>query len=91
MLPKDHPQNSTLNAGQTVRFTCKATGNPPTIRYVWRFKDAIISSERSSTFSKENIVKDDEGRYSCSGVNIRGEGPQAYAYLFIKSMYNSIF
>jgi hypothetical protein len=87
MLPEDHPKNSTVNAGQTVRFACKATGNPPTKYYVWRFKGAKMPGKMFPTYTKSHVNRDDEGRYSCSGVNSRGEGPRVYVYLFIKSMY----
>ncbi|XP_068687452.1 hemicentin-1-like isoform X2 [Montipora foliosa] len=89
-FPKDHPQNHTVAVGETVTFYCKTIGNPPTKRLKWQFNGVDIPGEScdngcsSIQYTKNAVVHQDAGQYSCIGYNDLGYGPPATAELFVK-------
>ncbi|XP_068687446.1 uncharacterized protein [Montipora foliosa] len=89
-FPKDHPQNHTVAVVETVTFYCKTIGNPPTKRHKWQFNSVDISGEScdngcsSIQYTKNAVVQQDAGQYSCIGYNDLGYGPPASAELFVK-------
>ncbi|XP_068687447.1 uncharacterized protein [Montipora foliosa] len=89
-FPEDHPKNHTVAVGETVTFYCKTIGNPPTKRHKWQFNGVDIPGEScdngcsSIQYTKNAVVHQDAGQYSCIGYNDLGYGPPATAELFVK-------
>ncbi|XP_068687443.1 protein turtle homolog B-like isoform X1 [Montipora foliosa] len=89
-FPEDHPKNHTVAVGETVTFYCKTIGNPPTKRHKWQFNGVDIPGESCDNgcpfirYTKNGVVQQDAGRYSCIGYNDLGYGPPATAELFVK-------
>lgn len=89
-FPEDHPKNHTVAVGETVTFYCKTIGNPPTKRHKWQFNGVDIPGEScdngcsSIQYTKNAVVQQDAGQYSCIGFNDLGYGPPATAELFVK-------
>ncbi|XP_075038771.1 hemicentin-1 [Mixophyes fleayi] len=81
------PTNVSLNEGEKLRLSCKATGNPyPQI--TWAYMDRIISAQAG--WSKllndlviEKVSKQDAGTYTCIAENIVAS-INTTVYVFVK-------
>ncbi|XP_013407943.1 uncharacterized protein LOC106171955 [Lingula anatina] len=61
------PSNTTVSTGESVQFTCEATGDP-TPDYSW-FKDGEALGITSKTLRLESVSDSDAGSYSCRAEN----------------------
>ncbi|XP_075689566.1 hemicentin-1 [Rhinoderma darwinii] len=67
------PSNVSLNEGEKLRLSCKATGNPSP-KITWAYKDRIIAAQTGqSNFLNdlviERILKVEDGAYTCIAEN----------------------
>ncbi|XP_073439014.1 hemicentin-1 [Dendrobates tinctorius] len=67
------PANVSLNEGENLRLSCKATGNPSP-KIMWAYKDRIITAQQGQSklptgLVIERILKEEEGAYTCTAEN----------------------
>jgi len=66
-----------VDAGTSINFTCKSSGNPKPVT-TWLFNNQLINNARTELLDNRHtlIIKDvgrqDEGRYECVASNIGG-------------------
>ncbi|MFV0470900.1 MAG: immunoglobulin domain-containing protein [Paludibacteraceae bacterium] len=69
-LITSHPQNQTVNVGETATFSITATGN--NLAYQWKKDGATIAGATNATYSKANVQSTDAGVYTCVVSNAGG-------------------
>ncbi|KAM3915384.1 hemicentin-1 [Leptodactylus fuscus] len=81
------PSNASLNEGEKLRLSCKATGNPfPKI--TWAYKDKIIAAQPGQSklvtdLVIERILKEEDGAYTCIAENTLSS-VNTTAYVFVR-------
>ena len=65
-----HPDNVTVLTGQSVNFTCSATGTD--VVYQWMRNGVIISDDNSNVLRINKIKQSDDGVYHCIAGNKGG-------------------
>ncbi|MDR1717012.1 MAG: immunoglobulin domain-containing protein [Prevotella sp.] len=66
----NHPQNQTVNVGETATFSITATGS--NLTYQWKKDGATIAGATNATYSKANVQSTDAGVYTCVVSNTGG-------------------
>ncbi|XP_013380566.1 uncharacterized protein LOC106151731 [Lingula anatina] len=75
------PRNTTVTTGESVQFTCQATGDP-TPDYSW-FKDGEALGITSQTLRLESVTDSDAGSYSCRAENYIAGDDSESGYLTV--------
>ena len=90
-----HPNNTEVNAGDTVNFSCSAEAYPRP-DFTWRFGATNLTADESiaigslvgndpytSTLTLKTVKSSDAGSYSCVVTNTRGNASSQAASLTV--------
>jgi autotransporter-associated beta strand protein len=78
------PQNQVAVAGNTVTFTCSASGTPAPA-YQWRFNGTNLSGATATALLLPNVAMGQAGSYSVAVTNVAGLTNSASAVLSVYS------
>ena len=86
------PLDGIVTEGSTVTLQCSATGKPNTITYTWKHasNDIIIGGRYSlngGSLTISNIIRDDDGIYTCYASNGVGQPDSASATVTVYCKY----
>eukprot|EP00794_Sanderia_malayensis_P013958 gene13958-15414_t len=76
------PINQTIREFQYASLTCRAIGKPPLTAYLWK-QNGIARAESSETIVFPKATRQDNGLYTCAGVNSVGVGKPAVVFLSV--------
>lgn len=94
----DQPQSTTVDAGQSVQLSCKATSSK-TITYTWEKDDSTLQADGRVTIAKDGTLAiskvefSDRGNYVCfatvrdNGQTVRA--PSKTAKLTVRSKFST--
>ena len=85
-----HPQNRTIRNGESVTFTCSATGAPP-ISYQWFYNGDEITSANTTTYTFTALYGS-FGSYHCTATSgsvvVTSDSATLTGMSFITYIYN---